>query len=103
MTTIVQDRATIFKRVKGSSVPAGWRKQLRIKPTCVLNIIFEVVEEEEKPKRKHPTHEEIKAWSDTLPTMELTEEQRKSAEEGMKDIREGRYKRMTAEEFRNRS
>jgi bifunctional DNA-binding transcriptional regulator/antitoxin component of YhaV-PrlF toxin-antitoxin module len=91
MPTITQDNTATLQHVKGSSVPANWRKQFGIKPNHILTITLKV---EKKGAKKPYITEEIKAWEDSLPTIELSDKESASIEEAIKE----KGIRMTVEE-----
>ena len=99
MPAIAHNQTATLQNVNGSSIPASWRKQFDIRPSQKLTI-FIVTEkkEEEKPKAKYQTPEQIEKWADSLPTRKATPEEEEAIREA--DADEGIV--MTAKEFENR-
>ena len=104
-TAIKRQTTTTLQNINRDDLFSVFEEQIKTLPRVFDVVIFPIEKakikkkEEEKPKGKIYTPEEIKAWADSLPTMELTDEQSKSIDEGIKDIEEGRCKIMTVDEI----
>jgi hypothetical protein len=109
MATIAQNQTTTFQRVsKNDLMSAKFDLSSALKDQCemlpdVFNIFIVPAEMIDKPKKKIATHANIKKISDYLPIMNLMPKQEESAKEGFDEIKQGKYKRMTSEEFKNRN
>jgi hypothetical protein len=96
--TIQNDIATL-RNIKGSSIPAQWRKKCGIQSNHVLTVVFKIEQKKSDTFSKNIfIPEEMDEWEKTLPIMELTDEESASVEESIKSGNSG----ISLEEFLNR-